>query len=111
MNARRRGGVWPWLLFAHAVIVAALTTLFLVLHRTTAPEEGANIGAGIVALPLLALGLPWSFPFFINPYRFDGLTERSWYVVALGPAVLNVVLHGAALVVARTRRNPADPDR
>lgn len=61
MNARRRGGVWPWLLIAHAVIVAALTTLFLVLHRTIAPEEGANIGAGIVALPLLALGLPWSF--------------------------------------------------
>jgi hypothetical protein len=59
----------------------------------------------------LALGLPWSFPFFINPYRFDGLTERNWYVVALGPAVLNVVLHGVALVVARTHRNPTDPGR
>lgn len=50
-------------------------------------------------------------PFFINPYRFDGLSVRSWYVVALGPAVLNVVLHGVVLVVVRTRRKPANPDR
>lgn len=111
MKRRRDRGVWPWLFIGHAMMVAALTALFLVLHRSTSPEEGANIGAGIVALPLLALGLPWSFLFLTNPYRFDGVTERTWYVVALGPAVLNVALHGVVVAAVRTRRKRANPDR
>ncbi|MDQ3766503.1 MAG: hypothetical protein M3346_04060 [Actinomycetota bacterium] len=99
----RPGGVWPWLFIAHTVIVVALTSLFLVLLLSTSPEDGANIGAGIIALPLLLLGLPWSLPAIIDPYRFDGLTTFTWYAVTLGPAALNVALYGVVMIVVRTR--------
>ena len=77
------------------------------LHLSTTPQQGANIGAGLVALPLLAAGLPWSVPFLVDPYRFDGVPQSAWYVVALGPAVLNVALHAVVMAVVRSRRDPA----
>lgn len=107
MKPLEHRGVWPRLFIAHAAIVAALILVFLAIHLSTPPEEGVPIGIGIVGFPLLALGLPWSSPFIIDPYRFDGLSAVGWYVVAFGPAVLNVVLHG----VVRTRRKRANPDR
>lgn len=64
---------WRALLVAHALIVVTLTALSVVLEASTAADTGANIGAGLVALPLLLLRLPWSMPFVINPYRFDDL--------------------------------------
>lgn len=111
MQPHEHRGVWPGLFIAHTAIVAVLTTVFVALIESTSPEEGANIGAGIVGLPLLALGLPWSSVFLIDPYRFDGLSALSWYVVALGPAFLNVALHGVVIAVVRTRRKRANPDR
>lgn len=39
-------------------------------RRTPRPDQGANIGAGLLLLPLLGLGIPWSVPFLIDQYRF-----------------------------------------
>ena len=107
MNQPEASRVWPRLFIAHAAIVAALTTVCVALFESTPPEQGANIGAGILAMPLLAWGLPWSLPHLIDPYRFDGLSAFSWYVVVFGPAVLNVALHGVVMAVVRTRRKRA----
>ncbi len=95
---------WRALLIAHALIVLSLTALFVVLEASTPLDTGANIGAGLVALPLLLLGLPWSMPFVINPYRFDDLETVAWHLVAFGPAALNVVLHALLFTVITARR-------
>ena len=58
-------------------------------------------------LPLLPLGLPWSVPVIIDPYRFDPSAETLAHALIFAPAVLNVVLHGlvlAVFVVVRSRR-------
>jgi hypothetical protein len=99
-----RHRVWPWVLLGHAALVVVLTLAFVLLSATTGPDEGANIGAGFLALPLQPLGLPWSIPFNADPYRFDGLSLPLWHVVAFGPAWLNVVLHGAVFGRAERRR-------
>lgn len=104
MSAQGVSRVWRRLLVAHAALVVALTTLFFVAVLATPPEDGANIGAGIVALPLLPLGLPWAWPAMSDPYQFDGLSPFSWSLVTFGPAWLNVLLHVAVfLVVSRAR--------
>lgn len=92
---------WPWLLLAHAGVVTSLTVLFAVLVLSGDPDDGANIGAGIVALPLLPLGLPWSLPAVVDPYRLDGLAPALWHAVTIGPAWLNLLLHGVLFVRAR----------
>lgn len=105
MSAAGGSRVWRRLLVAHAALVATLTTIFFVAVLTTAPEDGANIGAGIIALPLLPLGLPWSWPALSDPYQFDGLSPFLHSLVTFGPAWLNVLLHVAVfLVVSRARR-------
>ena len=96
---------WRRLLIAHAVLVVALTTFFFVAVLATPPEDGANIGAGLIALPLLPLGLPWAWPAISDPYQFDGLSPFLWSLVTFGPAWLNVLLHLAVFLVAsRSRR-------
>jgi hypothetical protein len=48
---------------------------------------------------------PWSLPSIIDPYQFDGLSAVPWTIVSFGPAMLNVLLHGAVLLAAgRLRR-------
>jgi hypothetical protein len=98
----------PWWV-AHAAVVVGLTGAFAALTLATPPEAGANIGAGLIALPLLPLGLPWSLPALVDPYQFDGLGAVAWSVVTFGPAWLNVVLHGAVVAVLRRRRAPRTP--
>lgn len=100
---------WSRLLIAHATIVTALITVFLLLMAASSPEQGANIGAGLVALPVLVMGLPWSLPFLMDPYQFDGLSRPAWLVVAFGPAVLNVALHGVVVTFVRRRRKRFSP--
>lgn len=89
------------LLLAHAVVVVLLLVVFAALALAGDPADGANIGAGIALLPILALGLPWSIPAWAAPDRAQGLGPVLWALVALGPAVLNVLLHAA---VRRFRR-------
>ncbi len=86
----------------HLLLVSGLTVVYVVLILSEPPDAGANIGAGLVAIPLLVpLGVPWSLPFFVNPYRFDGWSDTSRSVVMFGPAYFNVALH--ALWIRRGR--------
>jgi len=101
MNAARpRYRSW---LLAHLVLVCALTLALVALIVTTPASSGANIGAGLVALPLLALGLPWSLAILVDPYRLDGLSETTRFVIDVAPAFVNVMLHGV-IVLLRGRR-------
>ena len=65
--------------------------------------DGANIGLGLVLLPLIGLGLLWSLPVVVNPYRFDELSVAAQAALDLGPAYLNVALHALVFVVDRRR--------
>jgi hypothetical protein len=78
-------------LAVHASVVAVLGTLFLVVAWPPSPD--ANIGAGILALPLLAFGAPWSLLSFFVP------SDHGSQIALVASALLNVALH--ALVVRR----------
>lgn len=108
MNDPQRRTPRRWLL-AHLALVCGLAVLVVVLVSTTPEDAGANIGAGLVGLPLLLLGLPWSLPFLINPYRFDAWSVTASFVVSLGPAFLNVLLHGLSAAVRRVARRDEWP--
>ncbi|SDO53586.1 hypothetical protein SAMN05428965_4280 [Geodermatophilus sp. DSM 45219] len=79
-------------------MVLGLAALFVVASLTVDPADGVPIGLGIPAPPLLLLGLTWSHPAIEDPYQFDGLSTVPWLAVTFGPAVLDVVLHGAVMV-------------
>lgn len=87
----------------HVGVVGLLTPAALVLYALGDPEDGANIGAGIAMLPLLALGLPWTIPVFADPYQFDDWSTGPWLTITLGPAVLNLAVH--AVVRVRKHRS------
>ena len=90
------------MLLAHASLVAVLTVAFVLLSVAADTGEGVSIGAGLVGLPLVALGVPWSLPVLLDPYVFDSASAGLSLVVAFGPAWLNLALHGAAVAwVAR----------
>lgn len=63
----------PRLLIVHTVVVGVLLVLFIVAILGEDPEGGANIGAGLVGLPILALGVPWTLPQWIYPAAYDAL--------------------------------------
>ena len=73
---------------------------------STPPDAGANIGAGLAGLPLMVLGLPWTLPWLLDPYRFDGLSNVAHYAWLLVAAIANVVVHGV-VAGARARRSTA----
>ncbi len=83
----------------HAAVVAVLLVLFAVARLSSGAADGADTGAGLVGLPLLALGFPWTLSLLVDPARLYDLPTAAWYLVTLGPAVLNVALH--ALLVRR----------
>ena len=89
----------------HVTVVIALITVVWVATITKGPEDGVLIGLFLFAEPLLALGLPWSWPAISNPYQYDGLSPIAWNLATFGPAMLNVILHGLVLVAfGRIRR-------
>lgn len=92
----------PWGLRLHAGLVAGLLALFAVL-RLSADGVDANIGAGLVGLPLIGLGLPWSWLHVADPSVYDALPGVLRWPAVFGPAVLNVVLHGLAVRWWRAR--------
>lgn len=99
--------MWVGIFVAHAGLVLGLTLLFLIVADLGHAPSGVNLGAGLLLLPLLPLGLPWSLPMITDPYRFDPAAETLAHALILAPAVLNVALHGLALavfVVVRKRR-------
>lgn len=92
--------IWVWL---HATVVGLLIVLFY-LARASGPETDANIGAGMIGLALLGLGLPWTMLLWlIEPGTYHGLSTTVRGLVDFGPAVLNVALH-AMLRAALGRR-------
>lgn len=96
-----RGRIGARVLLVHGIVVLALLLLY-VIATATHPGPDANIGAGLVGLVLLVLGLPWTFPFLAgNP----GPGGALGLVLRLGPAVLNVGLH-ALLRFVLVRRKP-----
>ena len=110
MRTRRRPA---WSVRLHAGLVGALLALFTALWLSAPPWEGggANIGAGLAGLPLLGLGLPWTYPYLAATYAFDDLSDVLWYLVVLGPAPLNVALHALAVRWWRRSRTPTAGDR
>jgi hypothetical protein len=94
-------------LVVHAAVVGLLLTVFGVLALAGDPADGANIGAGLALLPILALGLPWTVPVWTDPSWAFALGPVGWCLVNLGPALLNVGLHAAVLRLLRRRsRHP-----
>ena len=77
----------------HAAVVAVLLLLVTAARLAGGAADGADVGAGLAALPLLALGFPWTLLLFVDPARSYDLPTAAWYLVTLGPAVLDVVLH------------------
>ncbi|WP_368680665.1 hypothetical protein R1X32_10905 (plasmid) [Rhodococcus opacus] len=63
-------------------------------------------------MPLLPLGLPWSLPAILDPYRFDSAADSLEYALYWGPALLSVVLNGLLAVaysLFRAHHRPRQP--
>ncbi|WP_200210716.1 hypothetical protein [Micromonospora coerulea] len=91
-------------LLAHATIVLVLVAVFLALY-VSADGPTAGVGLMLPGLPLLALGLPWSAAFF----NADGdLAKSMWLVLVLGPATVNVVIHGLVRLIWVAARHVGD---
>ena len=97
------------LLTVHIAVVALLMVLLAVMVGADGDGPDANIGAGLVLLPLIALGLPWSLVFFFDPYSFDDASTVVYVLVSIGPAVVNIVLHWAIGRWLRKRRSAPTP--
>jgi hypothetical protein len=83
-------------LTVHAAVVAVLLGLVAL----------PGVGPTPAGVPLLGLGLPWTLLLLVDAGRLYGLPAAGWYVVTLGPAVVNVLLHAVA-VRWWGRRRPA----
>lgn len=91
----------PFLL-AHVIVVAIPTVLSIGAWIAGHPNPDANIGAGLAALPLIPLGLPWSLASFV-PALSPGADDGAWpppllvavlfYALVYLPAWVNVALH------------------
>jgi len=106
------------LLVVHAVSVVALTALFFYVNSLSGPDDGANIGAGMVLLPLGALGLPWSLLTIVERLIVDsvviprGQPLPGWataldLVFLIAPAYVNVGIHARGNATGRWRVHPA----
>lgn len=117
--ARWRSALTP-LLLLHAMAVVALTALFFYLSGLSGPDDGANIGAGMVLLPLGALGLPWSLLTIVERLILDfivippGQPLPEWAIALdlfclIAPAYVNVAIHAWGNATGRwgTRSPPA----
>jgi hypothetical protein len=104
-------GMRRWkLLTAHAAVVVGLTLAVIVFAAVTHDEGGgANIGLGLLMLPLVALGLPWSLVYLLDPYAYDGAPDAVRYAVGFAPAYLNVALHAALTRWWRRRATSRGP--
>ncbi len=105
-DGRASRSSWRWVT-AHAGAVSLLSALYAVASFSA---EDPNIGAGLLALLLQLLGLPWSVDGW---FPTAGLSYDALFV---GAAFLNVAVHAALHLVltggrARASRLAAEPDR
>jgi len=105
-----RGWVLWWV---HLVIVAMLIGGGIAIVEGTPPDDGVNFAIVFTALPLLVLGLPWSLLQVLSTYAVEDflfahlpgpVAYVGLYVLADGPALLNVVVHAVVLIALRRRR-------
>ncbi|HWS34733.1 MAG TPA: hypothetical protein VN408_18575 [Actinoplanes sp.] len=90
-RARRRK-LWT-LVAAQAVILLPLIYLWIgPASAAAAADPRPNLGAGLVGMALMVLGLPWSVFVCLldNRYGLFDSTARDMFVI--GPAVVNLVL-------------------
>ena len=84
----------------HLLLVSVLTVLFVASLVADAPGsgQGANIGLGLLLIPTLALGVPWSAGSYLL-LHLDGVSERTPVALTLVllaqllPMWLNVAVH------------------
>ena len=94
-------------LVVHVAVVAILAVLLAVVVAGHGDAPDANIGAGLVLLPLIALGLPWSLLYFALPISLDDASTLVYVLVSVAPAALNVVVVQLLLRWRRRRSAPA----
>lgn len=85
-------------LVAHAAAVLTLVATFLIMGAVLSDADHgptAAVGFLLPGVPLLLLGLPWSLYFCADPYAFDNAGTVTVHLMIIGPAVVNVLLHGA----------------
>jgi hypothetical protein len=97
-------------LILHTVVVLTLITLVVLAIATADPLDGANIGAGLLDLILLVLGLPWSIPILCFPYGLDDAPKAAALLAHFAPAIINVLLHWRLVAGAGRRRRPEQTD-
>jgi len=93
-------------LIVHVAIVAILAVVLAVVTGSHDTPD-ANIGAGLVLLPLIALGLPWSLLYFVLPIELDDASTLVYVLASIAPAVLNIVV--VQLVLRWRRRSRSAP--
>ncbi|GAA0477259.1 hypothetical protein Aca07nite_85460 [Actinoplanes capillaceus] len=93
-------------LVAHAVVVGVLTVGFVTYPVT--PGD-VDLGIAVFAMPLLALGLPWSLFYLYDPYLFDDLGRAAHYLIMSAPAVVNVLLHAGVVALRSDRDRTGSP--
>jgi hypothetical protein len=91
-------------LILHVALVAILAVVLAVVTGAHDSPD-ANIGAGLVLLPLIALGLPWSLLYFVLPISLDDASTLVYVLVSIAPAVLNIVVVQLVLRWRRRRRS------
>lgn len=89
----------PYLVLAHALVVSLLSIWLLAIAFEA--TEDANIGAGLALLALVPFGLPWSLPALLAP---DSWPSGVLVGIAIGAAVLNLLLHATLRGLADRRR-------
>ncbi len=82
------------LAFIHVGAIAALAWLLYLSDVDHDPSGGANIGAGLAGLPLLALGLPWSvaIPLLLDAAPGGGGGSIRFAALVAAPALINAAI-------------------
>ncbi|PRX20986.1 hypothetical protein CLV67_107263 [Actinoplanes italicus] len=95
------------LVAVQAVVLGPMIYLWLgPASETAAANPGPDLGAGLVGLVLMVLGLPWSVFVCLFDNRY-GMFDSGWRdLFVIGPAVVNFGL--AALSLWWTARHPVD---
>jgi hypothetical protein len=112
-NARERSGprwrVLRRLVAVQVVVLVPMVYLWLgPASAAAAANPGPDLGAGLVGLVLMVLGLPWSVFVCLLDNRY-GMFDSGWRdLFVIGPAVLNLGL--AVLSLWWISRHPVDED-
>jgi hypothetical protein len=95
------------LVAVQAIVLAPMIYLWLgPASAAAAANPGPDLGAGLVGLVLMVLGLPWSVFVCLLDNRYE-MFDSGWRdVFVIGPAVVNLGL--VALSIWWTARHPVD---